>query len=233
MTKADCRAIFGVGVGSMAVFMAGMVVASERLACARPSFSVEADTPVISGMVCDLVDRAVPFLEACHLEVRMPVHIVVSDDLGGVPDGCLGYFECDRSEIRVRTVEGMARAVSDASMFSTIEKDPYFESVVVHEMAHALFEQSACERTKCAENHEYVAHAMQMAWLPVADRERLVATFPVEYPIDPLRLNAFMVALAPDRYAATVWQHFSLPENGCAIVGRLLAGEQSLQLMPE
>ena len=216
-----------------AFLLAGAAGAGERLTCADPAFSVESATTEFSERMCDLVDRALPALEACRLEVSAPVHIVVSDDLGSVPEGCLGYFLCDQSEIRIRTIDGMARAVSGGSMFSTIDKETYFESVVVHEMAHALFEQTACARAKCAENHEYVAHAMQMAWLPEADRERLVTAFPAGDPIDPLRLNAFMAAFAPDRYAATVWQHFSLPGNGCAIVGRLVAGEQSLQLMPE
>ena len=208
------------------------VVAAERETCDQTGFSVEADTPVVTELVCDVVDRALPRLQACHLDIRAPVHIVVSDNLAGVPDGCIALFVCEQNEIRIGTVDSVSRTLLPESLFSSIEKNVFFESILVHEMAHAFFEQNACDRAKCAENHEYVAHAMQMAWLPEKERARIVAAYPVEHPIDPLRLNAFIAAFAPDRYAATVWQHFSLAENGCEIVRRLVAGEQSLQLMP-
>jgi len=209
----------------------GEVHADDLLAtCDAADFTVEAETGPEAQAVCRVVLAALPQLQNCHLSVRNPVSITVSDDLADASARCLGYYQCDQSEIHIRSAQGMARAFDPEGVFGQVELDVFFESIVVHELAHALFQQNACVTGACSENHEYVAHAMQMAWLPDDQRALIIDAYPVETPIDPMLLNTFIATMAPERYAALVWQHFNQPENGCAFIQRLLVGDVSLQL---
>ena len=205
---------------------------AHMVTCDLTNFTVEAETTAEAQAVCQLVSDALPQLQDCHMPVKLPVKIRVSDELRGVGPRCLGYYQCESSEIYVRSAEGMVQSIDPEGAYRQIETDVFFESIVVHEIAHALFQQNACVSAACADNHEYVAHAMQMAWLPEEARALIVQEYPQDPPIDPMLLNGFIAAMAPDRYAALVWQHFSEPENGCNFVQRLLIGETTLQIFP-
>lgn len=89
---------------------------------------------------------------------------------------------------------------------------------------------TASRLASCANNHEYVAYAMQMLLLPANERQKIVTTYDIASPIDPLLLNCFIAAMAPDRFAAIVWQHYSEQGNGCSFVRELVSGEATLGL---
>ena len=214
------------------VYSSKVLADAPMVACDLENFTVEAETTAEAQAVCKLVSDALPQLQDCHMPVKLPVKIIVSDEMRGVGPRCLGYYQCESSEIYVRSAEGMAQSIDPEGAYSQIETDVFFESIVVHELAHALFQQNACVSAVCADNHEYVGHAMQMVWLPEDARAQIVQEYAQEPPIDPMLLNGFIAAMAPDRYAALVWQHFSEPENGCNFVQRLLIGETTLQFPP-
>jgi len=65
----------------------------------------------------------------------------------------------------------------------------------------------------CANNHEYVAYAMEMLSLPAHERQKIVAAYDIASPIDLLLMNSFFAAMAPVRFALIVWQHYSEQGN--------------------
>lgn len=212
------------------LFVSPLASDAQQATCDVSGITVTAPTEPDARTVCQTISAALPRLQACHLNVQHPLRVTVSDDLPGVGPQCLGYYQTDRSEIFIRTAAGMVQSINPQSAFSRIDPPLLFESIVVHELAHALFQQSSRAADPCTEDHEYVAYGMQMAWLPGDQRAQIIAPFGVDAPVDPMMLNAFVAAMAPDRYAALVWQHFSQPENGCAFIHRLLAGQTSLHL---
>jgi hypothetical protein len=227
-TKALCLTALAMTVSSSCL---GDVLTDDlQVTCDVPGFSVQAETGAEARQVCRVISAALPQLRSCHLSVQNPVHITVSEELADAPARCLGYYQCDQSEIHIRSAQGMERVFAPDSVFGQVGLDAFFESIVVHEVAHALFQQNACVTAACIDNHEYVAHAMQMAWLPDDQRALILDAYPTETPVDPMRLNSFIAAMAPERYAALVWQHFNQPENGCDFVQGLLSGDVSLQL---
>ena len=206
---------------------------AEILKCKGELAFVVSEDPLIASSVCATVERTSKFLGKCGLSVATPVHVSVSDELPLVGKGCLGLFECEQQQIWLRTPAGMAEVRHEIGNFNGLDDQVVFESIVAHEWAHAAFEQTACQSALCVDNHEYVANVAQMWSLPESLRDQLVAEFPVKAPVDTHRLNAFVAALAPDRFAAIAWQHFSEEGNGCDFVADLIEGRRTLQLLPE
>lgn len=65
---------------------------------------------------------------------------------------------------------------------------------------------------------------MQFEALPADLRETLVASFRTDEEITLAELNGFILAMAPNRFAARAWLHFDHPENGCGFVEQILDG---------
>jgi hypothetical protein len=141
----------------------------------------------------------------CHLSLPEPVLITVADTLPDSIEGCVGYFECATNRIFLRTPDAIAGSRDPLSAFPILDPKVQFDSLVVHELAHAAFQQTGCTAAICPENHEYVGYAMQMWALPDQARTAIVDRFRKHEPIDARRLNMFIAAIAPDRYAAYVW----------------------------
>lgn len=212
--------------------LAALPAAAEEVACPGTVASVDAADPALVGSVCSAVRRASEFLERCGLAVTAPVEIRVSDEPEGLAAGCLGLYECEAQQIRLRPPEAM-QELRASFTFEGMDALVLFESIVAHEWAHAAFEHSACGSALCVDNHEYVANVTQVWSLPDEVRLRFLAEHPSDGPVDPDLLNGFIAAFAPDRFAALAWQHFNEPGNGCAFIEDLTAGRQTLRLRVE
>ena len=225
-------------LGAMLLWMLALGAApafSEALACPDPRTRVEAESAALRDRVCARVEASRPLLSACGLEQSRPItlHVVreIATDLLG--PSCLGSYACDEEEIRVLHPEALPQAVGADNPWARLSVDELFDSLVTHELAHALFAQSAQSgRTPAFVDQEYVAYAMQMASLEEAARARLLKAHPGPQTVDGLELNGIVALAAPTLFAAKAWRHFAQAENGCAFVGRLVRGEISLALVP-
>ena len=216
-----------------ALLLAGAVATAEPVACGDTVASVEVGDAGLVPQVCETVKETAAFLATCGLSVKEPITIIVADDAEGLPPGCFGLFECAAREIRVRTPGAMAAQEGGGGAFAALGPMVLFDSIVAHEWAHAAFEHSACPEARCTSNHEYVAHVAQVNAMPEAARERFLAYHWIKEPVEAQRLNVFMLALSPDRYAVMAWRHFNEPGNGCAFVEALATGAVSLRVVAE
>ena len=117
------------------VYSSKVLADAPMVACDLENFTVEAETTAEAQAVCKLVSDALPQLQDCHMPVKLPVKIIVSDEMRGVGPRCLGYYHCESSEIYVRSAEGMAQSIDPEGAYSQIETDAFFEGIVVHEIA--------------------------------------------------------------------------------------------------
>lgn len=206
---------------------------AEPKACETSTVSVESDNDTLVETVCKTAEQARLMLNACHLSLQEDILVVVSGLLPGVSPRIIGIYESAENRISVLSPEELQSALLFGSAFAGIEKNIFFKSVLIHELSHAAFENTACRSGSCVENHEYVAYAMQMLSLPVPYRQKIVNEYRITPPIDPLLLNSFIAVMAPDRFAAIVWQHFSEEGNGCSFVRDLASGKSTLGLVSQ
>ncbi len=220
------------GLGAAAIVLAALSgpAPADPVVCNVAGVTVDAESLETRDTVCRIVEEALPLLASCHLRLDGSLAFIISDDLPIEAPHCLGYYTCAERTIRLRPAAGMTQTLTPESAYSKLDPGLLFESIVVHELTHALYEDIRCPSDACRSGHEYVATAMQMSWLPEAARDDIVARYPLEHPVGQALLSPLIAGLAPQRYAAVVWQHFSEGRNGCDFVGRLSRGEVSLSV---
>jgi hypothetical protein len=146
---------------------------------------------------------------------------------------CIGRYDCTTDEIRLLHPEVLRLPLSGETALARIPPDELFDSLVMHEIAHAFFAQTAVEGAAVPiANQEYVASAMQMASLTESSRDAFLAAHPGPSTVRQAELNTLIAVAAPTLFAAKAWRHFAEDGHGCAFVGRLIRGEVSFALPP-
>ncbi|RBI84052.1 hypothetical protein DRV85_13640 [Rhodosalinus halophilus] len=191
---------------------------------------VEGAAPELAHRLCAAAERGIRQLDACGLPTSptMTIDVVAELTHAGIP--CLGGHECGADRVQLAAPEAFERALAPDSAFRALPRPEFYDSVLVHELAHAALDRQVCADPPCAAEHEYVAYSMQMQSLDPAQRARIVTAARGTDRVTETRLNEFIAFAAPETFAAWVWVHFSRPENGCAFIGRLISGEAQLGL---
>jgi hypothetical protein len=203
---------------------------AEPVACPDPLLAVAGTDPDTATRLCETAVAAKAHLAECGLVQTRPLTIEVTPEIDGPADHCAGLYICGSDRIRIIPPSAVADTVPVGSAFATIEAETFHDSLVVHEMAHALMDRIECPERRCAADLEYVAYAMQIGSLPPAERDALMAFRDIERPVPAERLNDFLLWMRPDLFALHAWAHFDDPGTGCAFVADLLNGEATLAL---
>lgn len=232
MDRRNRRAVWCAAVLALLALLPGLPALAQPLPCERPSILVDTDDPDLRGRICAIALAALPRLEACHLTQTRPITF----SLGARPlnsnGTSLGVYHSKGGRIRLLTPTAFARAHDGSEFRGAVPEAEHFDSIVVHELAHALFDQSPCAENACRVDHEYIAYALQLQSLPDATRARFIASTGLSTPVDEDRFNDFLLAFSPSSFAAAAWLHFSTPGNGCDFVGQIVRGERTLWLQP-
>lgn len=117
------------------------------------------------------------------------------------------------SELRDRT-----------GVFSVLPDDAYFESVIAHELVHAAYDSVPCPFTACIATSEYLAYALQLRGLPDDLRTRFEEASGLDRRVTRDEINAMFLMMAPNKFAAKAWTHFSQSPDPCAYAGQIMDG---------
>lgn len=193
--------------------------------CSSVPVSVTASDVSLSERICDAADRAVELLAGCGLEQSEAVRIEVLDGINLEHPSCAGVFHCSKAKIELVTPRDLAKALGRDHPFLEIPRDAFYDSLVAHEMAHALAYQTRDGPLQGTAETEYIGYAIQLSFLPEDVRTAFLSTRPVAEPVELIALNEVILAFSPAEFAVRAWKHFDAPENGCRFIRRLLDGE--------
>lgn len=220
---------FGIAI---ALSLAAVAGRAETVACDGGGLAVTAPETALAERVCSVAVAARERMEVCDLRQSQPISIIIQK--GVVVDAfeCLGAFHCDTNEIELIHPQALAENVPASRTYAGLSPMAVFDSLVVHEMAHALLEQTLGEREVGVAAHEYVAYAMQLSSLSPEDRAIFTAQYSAQASGTSDGLNAIVMMFAPGAFATSAWMHFTEPGNGCAFVEDLIEGRAILDLPP-
>ncbi len=210
------RALIGLSLLSLA-----QPLAAAPLACPNGVVTAHADDPALAQRICRASDHAVSLFADCGFALRDPVRITARDALD---PKCFGIFHCGEDRIQVLTPDAMAAIREPDSLFAPIGTDAFFDSVVVHELAHALYDGTDCPYPTCLATSEYFAYSYQIMSFSDADRAALEAGIDMERTITRDYVVGILAVMAPDRFARRVWQHLSQRDDQCSWLGGILSG---------
>ncbi len=200
----------------------GSTASAETLECGSTGVFVNDPTGELAEMVCDTVERAVAQFEQCNVPaLNRPVQIDIVEDLGR---GCTGVYHCGDDLIELLPPALMEGLRDPEGAFVDLETDEYFQSVVVHELAHAATEDLNCPFDACVAAQEYIAYAMRVSSLSPQQQQVFEERSALEEPVSSFELSVMIFYMAPHRFTQKVWAHFSQHDDPYGYFGQLMNG---------
>ncbi len=190
-------------------------------------FSVEGRDDWMSAQLCSLASSVRDALGTCGLVQSRPVAIEVVDDLRHPMGDCLASYDCDEEVIRLTSPDSFRGALDPDALYARLPEDVLTKALLTHEMAHAFATQAAGERRIDIVDQEYIAAAMELHLMEPRYRAVILDAAPVDAPPSETLIDIWIYGFSPRRFAVNAWRHFQEPENGCALVRRIVAGEAS------
>lgn len=217
---------------AMAVFTPEPVW-SDPVECGDSMVTVLGSTIENAERVCRAVDNSKGLFESCGLRQTQPLRVeVVEAVTHGAGASVLAVYRYSDEIVQVTALESLSSAIVADSPYSRLPVADVFDSLIVHELAHALLFQTMGDKQPCLAAHEYVAHTMQLAAMPRTTRKILLDLYPRTQAVDLDELNDVCYGLAPLRFGVDAWRHFTMPEHGCAFVREIISGRAQF-LAPE
>ena len=137
----------------------------------------------------------------------------------------MGDFGRKKNEIGLLPPSDLVTVLNSESAYREIEADRLFDSIVVHELAHAFFSNTPCGLETCLAGHEYISFALQFWSLEAHDRYAIIEALPSSSLVGLEWFTNERLMEAPEVFAANAWLHFSQPGFGCTFVSKIVAGD--------
>lgn len=195
--------------------------APDTLTCPDPTFTVTADDPAVATRACTAASHAQSTLGACGFTIDRPVAIAIKDKLS--TENCLGIYHCGEDLIETLTPSALSRHIEDGP-FAALDRDTYWQSVIVHEIAHAAYDKVKCPFSACVGTAEYFAYTTQIAFLPEAEQRIFERVTAVEGEVSRDRFSGVVAMMAPDRFAGLAWAHLNQRPDRCDYLRLIMEG---------
>ncbi|MHA6324247.1 DUF6639 family protein [Roseivivax sp. CAU 1753] len=197
-------------------------LAAEPEPCGDGPVSVSGASPSLRAKVCTAAEQALALFGECGLTVQDPVEIMLTRQIN--PHGCFGLFHCGEGLIELHVPETMAALRKPDSAFAHVPIARFFDSIVVHELTHALYDVVPCPVAHCMATAEYLAYSYQIESLSPEDRAPFEAPDILETTVPRDFINAFIVLMSPDRFAVSAWAHLNQRDDQCAWRQGIMSG---------
>lgn len=200
-------------------------LSAQSLSCDGIPIEVTAPTDALAQRACDTARRSQALFASCNVPpISHPVHVDITTK---IESDCYATFHCGEDRIEILPPRSMAQLRTSDDLFGFLSDERYFDSVLTHELAHAVFDRVACSYGTCRATTEYLAYTMQILSLTPAQREIFEqrAGFDPDRPTDNATVNVMILAMAPDVFASRVWAHVNARGDICGAIGRVTSGE--------
>ena len=181
--------------------------------------SVQSDDAQIA---CEAVKQALVLFEQCN--IPYPPRQLRIDIVDELEPGCVALYHCHEDWIEVLTPFVMDVRRSPDGVFAFMAIDEYFQSVIVHELAHSAFDAVPCPFETCVVADEYVAYAMQIMSMQPDARRSFEDASGLGRKVSRDELNAMTLFMAPDLFARKTWAHLSQRSDRCGFIGKIMDG---------
>ncbi len=195
---------------------------ADDMPCENPLVSVTGQHPRVAESICDAVEDTEALFQMCNLPtLQRLIKIRIVDEL---TPGCVAQFRCDEDRIEILAPKAMDTQRNRDGVLGFLPIDTYFHSIVVHELAHTVYDDEQCPFQSCIVANEYIAYAMQFMSLKPADRFAIRNNPALNRHVSRNALNATSLFLAPDLFVKNVWAHLSTRKDICTYVGQISNG---------
>jgi len=196
-----------------------------ELSCQQNRDGAPAIEPALAERVCNVLDGFREQLADCDLEPFDGVTFQIVDSLAAERGDPLAGYNESLDLIVLMSPDAVDQALTAHSPYSGVPAAALYDSLIVHELAHAYVARVAPRGAQYPMAQEYVSYVLQLSVMPTAAREVLLERFPNSAPVKASELNLFVAQAAPVRFGVKAWRHFVQPDSGCDTLHRVLSGE--------
>ncbi|MBF9060418.1 hypothetical protein HKCCSP123_14640 [Rhodobacterales bacterium HKCCSP123] len=199
--------------------------AGYTLTCATPHAVVHAADEAEATDTCAAVAAAHALLSAFGLWNDAEIRIEVAETLPVGQGYCVAMYDSSAHSVHLLSAHCLEGNPGRLGPFPDLPVEILFDSLIVHELAHAYVDASLEGRALLRVGHEYLAYALQLDAMDAGDRARVLAEASVEVPADTDVFSEALIGFAPLSFAAMAWLHFRAQGGNAGAVERVLTGE--------
>ena len=203
---------------------------ADTSTCPGTGITVIADDSLDIDEVCLGATEAIAFLNANDLDtdISLQIHLVPH-----IPEcrtkNAFGCYNKKSRRAYVLPLWACCSETGDVEVFGLPMDRELYQSLVAHEVAHAIVNDSFKFADPSWIAHEYIAHVTQIATLPQEHRDRIMALYPNVGFERLTQINPMILLMEPGIFSVQSYGHYQKPENGKAFVQQLLSGQVKLK----
>ena len=197
---------------------------AEELRCEDPDILVEAASREVALSTCKSAAAGILSLSSCGVNLKESLSIAVVDAINSETKKSLGRYISSEKRIEILSPKAMAAAHATDGAFSGVSDFALWDSVLVHELTHAAYQQVNCPTRSCIATSEYAGYVMQVLSLPTEERESWLGQFILKSEPSHDAITAQMYFMAPEHFAKLAWLHFSTRPNPCGYMALIMSG---------
>jgi hypothetical protein len=205
---------------------AGLVNAKAAdLRCSAIPVDVIAESAEEHSAACASASTALELLGQCGIAPRRPLRLEVLREVRH-PFGkrsIFGFFD-NKLETVFVTQEASLPILVAGTPYSELPRRDFYQSLIVHEVVHGVMHQNFRRLPTSHAAYEYPAYALQIASLPLVERQRFLQSIPNNVGPGEHVLNDNVLLFDPFYFAAHAYRHFTAGD-GCAHLNGILHGD--------
>ncbi len=146
----------------------------------------------------------------------------------GIP--IIALFDASRWRIQISTYAVTQGLILPRSVYRQLPMRDVYDSLIVHEVTHAIFREHVGRRRLPVAAHEYVAYAIQVASMPAETRDVFLSSFPAQTPKNFAPFNEIYLGMSPLRFAANAYRHLFQNDLYCETIQQIASGNVDFPL---
>ena len=191
-----------------------------------PAISVDRGTATDHDheLLCRGAASARGFLRAHGIRVRRRIRMQLHDRPIERGPSHIGLYDADADRIDLLSYAQAHHLTADDPLFGMPMTPALYESVVAHEVTHAIVEQNLPARLESRVVHEYIAYTAQLSTMTAELRERILRRYPRPGYAHLGEMSWVYYQLDPSGFGVKVYRHFATLPDPAAFLQDLLSG---------
>jgi len=181
--------------------------------------------PTERSLICDAANEIRAFFRAYGIDIRRSIRIRASNGQADPALPHIGAYALESKTVRLIGLDRARHQVPENTLFGLPLNTTLYQSVVVHELAHAVANQHFADSRPSLVAQEYIAYAAQLSTMDAATRQRILTSnrLPPYQGID--EMSSIYYAMNPSGFGIKVYLHFVSLEDPGRFLRGLLSGD--------
>ncbi len=193
------------------LFQSSNIYAREKINLCHGSnvvvtYSKTADYQLVCDSVNDVIEIAkkIGLSEELNISISIVDRLIINNTVQ-----LLAFFNPNTMEIQVLSMDACKKTFGNEVVFGQEIDKELHRSIIIHEIAHALFWNNMGNKVIVRELHEYFAYIIQLALLDKSHRDKIIYSSNVPAYSNRSEISEEYYLLNPTYFAVKSYLHFT------------------------